>query len=167
MRVLINDSDLENTMFACTVNPILYSKQLLICANMQYLTGCRANDVLGFDRWTLLGNGNLQLQPQKNNLLRVFTPAEIDVDFYASVVNNIDYFEGLFYRKYEYYIERIFHNHLFRINQKPVSTHLFRYNYARKLKASGSTDLEIKDKLGERRLSSAQAYIYGNISWDI
>ena len=167
MRVLINNTDLENTLSQALSSQLLYSKELKICANMQYMTGARANDVLNFTRWTLLANGNVQLQPQKNNLLRLFTPEEIDSNFYEALVIDSNCFEGLFYRKYEYYLERILHSHIFRVNQKPVCTHLFRYNYARKMKENGFTDAEIKEKLGERQLTSAQAYIYSQISWEI
>lgn len=167
MRVLINNTDLNNTLTSALSNRLLYSKELKICAIMQYMTGARANDILNFSRWTLLANGNVQLQPQKNNLLRIFTPEEVDSGFYSALVDNCNYFGGLYYRKYEYYLERVLHSHIFRVNQKPVSTHLFRYNYARKMKENGFTDVEIKDKLGERQLVSAQAYIYSQISWVI
>lgn len=167
MRVLISNTDLENTLSSALSNQLLYSKELKICANMQYMTGARANDILNFSRWTLLANGNVQLQPQKNNLLRIFTPEEVDSGFYSALVDNYNYFEGLYYRKYEYYLERILHSHIFRVNQKPVCTHLFRYNYARKMKENGFTDVDVKDKLGERQLVSAQAYIYSQISWEI
>lgn len=167
MRTLISDSDLNTCITDIFTNELLYTKKLFICANMQYLTGCRANDVLKFENWSVLMSGDIQLQPQKNNLLRVFSPLEIDSDFYSALLVNTNYLSGLMYRKYQYYIERILHTKYFRINDKPVSTHLFRYNYARQMKANGFTDVEIKDKLGERQLTSAQAYIYSQITWEI
>lgn len=167
MRTLITDIDLNTTLSQALNNNLLYTKKLYTCASMQFMTGCRANDVLKFNNWTLLGNGNLQLQPQKNNLLRIFEPSEVNNDFYNAIVENESYLDGLFYRKYQYYMEKILHTKYFKINDKPVSTHLFRYNYARQMKANGFTDVQIKEKLGERQLSSAQAYIYSQITWEI
>jgi hypothetical protein len=51
----------------------------------------------------------------------------------------------------------------FYIGQKRSYTHIFRHLKAKNMKAGGSTDLQIKEYLGEKNLKSAQAYIYSEI----
>lgn len=150
-------------MLGVVYSPNLYAENMGIAAHLQYLTGARANDVLSFERWTLLANGNIQLAPQKGNLNRVFTPSEIDSKFYYYISNGINIFDGLFYRKYCYYVERCLYANAFTIGRKSVNTHLFRHLYAKRLQSQGLTDVVIKEKMGERKLQSAQGYIYSSI----
>ena len=130
---------------------------------MQYLTGARANDVLQFSRWTLLYDMSVQLQPQKSNNLRVFMPEDVDPIFYGFLVDNINPFAGLHYRKYEYYLSQILNKNWFTIGDKKAGSHLFRHNYARKLKDGGMSDAMVMAKLGEVSTTMANFYIYRTI----
>lgn len=167
MRELISNVDLENVMYDVISDINLYSHEIKIAAKMQYLTGCRANDVLEADRWILLMDGNLQLQPQKGNNIRTFEPLDVDNDFYDYIVEGHFLLDGLNYRKYNYYIELAMHKYAFKVFSKSITSHLFRHNYAKKLHDTGMSDVDIQNKLGERRLSSAVGYIYSPITWQV
>lgn len=143
----------------------LYSREIKALAELQYLTGCRVNEGLEFSRWQLLGNGNIQLQPQKGNNLRVFDPSIQTCVYFQDLIKNEYACEKLFYRKYCYYLDKVLHYHLFSIGGKGVNSHLFRHNYARVQKLLGHTDSEIKTLLGEVTQQSADHYIYSEINW--
>lgn len=160
---VVSNVALDAILNAAKDHPKLYTPQLKMVARMQYLTGARANDVLQFSRWTLLYDLTVQLQPQKGNNLRLFLPEEIDPEFYGCLVDNINPFAGLHYRKYEYYLSQILNNNWFYIGSKKAGSHLFRHNYARKLKDSGMSDAMVMAKLGEVSTTMANFYIYRTI----
>lgn len=162
MTVVSNEA-LEAILNAAKDHPKLYTPQLKMVARMQYLTGARANDVLQFNRWVLLADLTVQLQPQKGNNLRIFTEAEIDPIFYDYIVSGVNPFAGLHYRKYEYYLSQILNKNWFTIGDKKAGSHLFRHNYARKLKDSGMSDAMVMAKLGEVSTTMANFYIYRSI----
>jgi integrase len=164
MRVIVNDSELYSICSDIVYSSLLYSKALKMCANVQFMTGARANDVLDFSRWAYIGSSTFTLNPQKGNLQRVFNVSELPPAFAAMLQANINPFNRIFYRKYEYYVNQVIGWRLLECGDRGLSTHIFRHNYARQLKVNGWSDNDIRLKLGETHLSSAQAYIYSNIT---
>ena len=160
MQTIITDNELDLILY----NALFYDRTILpeirLLIEILYTTGCRINDVLEYNRWSVLMNGNIQLQPQKRNNLRVFGPDELPIMFYDNLVANIDTFEGFFYDKCEYYINEILRKNAIKRNRKYLTTHLFRHNYCKKLHNLGMTDEQIQLKLGLLNLASAQNYIY-------
>ena len=163
--MLINDSDLNSVLYDARDNDLLYSTELQLIADVQFRTGCRIGEAIQFNRWTLLGNGNIQLQPQKSNNLREFDPTVIRAKYFDYVIANTDLFSSVGYRKYNYYLEKVLNYHQFTIGNKSVSSHLFRHNYARQLKLLGVSDDNIRINLGEVTQQSANHYIYSQIEW--
>lgn len=163
--MIIDTETLSDVLTDVLKDSRLYSYGLIACANLQYLTGCRANEALEFSRWQVLGNGNIQLQPQKGNNLRVFDPSIGTCVFFQDLIKGSNSCEGIFYRKYFYYLDKILGSHMFTIGGKGVNSHLFRHNYARVNKLLGHTDTEIKNLLGEVTQISADHYIYSEIHW--
>lgn len=163
--MIITDTELNTMLFNVLDNEELYSTELQILAELQYTTGCRITEGLEFTRWTLLGNGNIQLQPQKSNNLRVFDPSITINKYFGGVINNVNTTNGLHYRKYNYYIEKIIGFNNFTIGNKGVSSHLFRHNFAKQLKVNGMSDNDIKNSLGEITQQSANHYIYSQIHY--
>lgn len=141
----------------------LYGEHLSLCAQVQYYTGCRANDALQFNRWSLLANGNVLLQPQKNNLIRTFIPTDLPPKFYSYLAENYNPFVGLLYGKYQYYVGLSLRKYSPTVGQKGVLSHLFRHNYAKKLKNLGMLDVDICQKMGEKQQVSANMYIYSQV----
>jgi len=165
MMSIISNSELDAKLVSVLGSSVLYSHEIKIVAEMQYLTGCRANDLLEFNRWSMLLSGQLQLQPQKGNDIRLFDYSEVNDDWYYSVASNSSLLNSLNYRKYNYYVDRALSKWNFHVMSKNISTHVFRHNYAKKLHDNGMSDLDVKVKLGERRLTSAQGYINSIIYW--
>lgn len=163
--VIITDSELNTYCSGIAANPILYIPVMKDLVNLQYKTGCRINDILQHERWTVLGSGNLQLQPQKDNNTREFEYSEVTDKFYTSIIENTPLYAEISYRKYQYHLRQILNLYGLRLGDKGLCSHIFRHNYARQLKGSGMTDNDIKIRLGERNQSSANYYIYSTINW--
>ena len=163
MSALITDSQLDTVLYDSIYYDGVIDYEIRLLIEILYMTGCRINDVLEYDRWSVLMNGNVQLQPQKRNNLRIFTPTELPTLFYDNLVNNINTFDGYYYGKCEYYITEILRKNSIKRNKKYLTTHLYRHNYCKKLHNLGNTDSEIQVKLGLLNLASAQNYIYSNL----
>ncbi|WP_172914071.1 hypothetical protein [Capnocytophaga canis] len=139
-------------------DPILYS----IFYN-QYLTGCRFDDIHNLARWELKNDNTLILSPCKKNNLRVFNINEVDFLLYEQIRYSYNVYQSISFSTALLHFGRLFPNPNLMIKNKPVKTHIFRHLKARKLKASGMSDHEIKEYLGERNMMSAHSYIYSVI----
>lgn len=163
--MVISNERLDEILYNSISDGLLYTKELKIVAHTQYITGCRANDVIEFERWSNVGNNTIRLNPQKGNNFRDFDKSILDGSLVSCIENNVNLFEGLFYRKYQYYMASILGRFCFSLGSKNISTHLFRHNYAKKLKSSGYSDSDIKTMMGERNQVSANQYIYSQIHY--
>ena len=165
MRIVIDSIVLDNLLSDIVYNNSKMNLDFSVYIELLYLSGCRANDALEFNRWQLLANSSVLLTPQKGNNLRSFGASELPILFYNSLVDNENIFEYLSYPKVLYYLDELLNKYDFRIIKKRCTNHLFRHNYAKLLKNDGFTDIEIKDKLGEKNLSSAMQYINSSITY--
>ena len=102
MGALITDSQLDNVLYDSIYYGGVIDYEIRLLIEVLYMTGCRINDVLEYDRWNVLMNRNVQLQPQKRNNLRIFTPTELPTLFYDNLVNDVNTFDGYYYGKCEY-----------------------------------------------------------------
>lgn len=130
---------------------------------LMYITGCRASEALDFSKWLLLGNGNVALDPLKGNNKRIIDLGFFYQKFEEKWLVGESFFGGLTYRQLNYYTDKFFGNQKFWNLSKSLECHLFRHNYAKRLVRMGLSDIEVKDKMGERNQSSADQYIYSNI----
>lgn len=160
MQTIITDSELNTILYEAFYTNRSIESEIRLLIEILYSTGCRINDILEYERWSVLMNGNIQLQPQKRNNLRIFEPADLPTLFYDNLVNDINTFDGYYYDKCEYYINEILRKNAIKRNKKYLTTHLFRHNYCKKLHNLGMTDEQIQLKLGLLNLASAQNYIY-------
>jgi len=164
MRTEIDQNILDLILVSTTEERYLYSFEYRELFNLLYLTGCRINDILEFQRWNVLNNGDLLLQPQKNNNLRLFKQNEVTLLFYNSILENNNMFNGMLYGSCEYHLLKVINKYDIRKDKKKITTHLYRHNYTKKLKMKGFTDEQIKVILGEKQLASAQNYIYSSFT---
>lgn len=130
---------------------------------LMFKTGCRVNETLELNRWNIINDNEISLQPQKGNLLRVFNKSIFENNFINAIENNLPISTNLTTDKLRYNLQQHFLDYGFIIGKKRSISHIFRHNYAKQLKLNGSTDLEIKSIMGEKKLSSAMAYIYSDV----
>ena len=125
--------------------------------------GCRFNDVMKLEKWTIVNELTVSLLPQKNNSLRVFNKSDLDVLLLHQLENNYNYYAKTSYSDAISVFYRMFPIPNIRVKNKPIKTHIFRHIKAKQLKREGKTDNEIRLYLGENMQRSANDYIYSQV----
>jgi len=125
-------------------------------------TGCRIKEATIRTRWSVTPP-TFQLKPLKGNNIRDFTTADLSQTAVNYLINFPPYPQEIPQRKYQVQFDNFKANRIILRGEKPISTHLFRHNYARQLRQSGLTDIQIQKKLGETQLASALEYLNTSI----
>lgn len=132
---------------------------------VQYVTGCRFNELRSINRFKIVDSTDFSLQPQKGNNLRTLPISIIPSEFLSMIQAQDAYFEGLtqstasYYFRTFYYGKRIFHNN------KQLTTNLFRHHFCKSLYNSGYTVSQIAYNLGERDQKNAENYIFSDLMY--
>jgi len=157
------DEALQYVIERCNSDQPFFSKYY----KALYHLGIRATEALLPSIWSFPTSNTVVLQPHKGNNLRFFVRSDIPEDYLQSIlfpefINVIPSYSQLNYlfQIYMYY-GKIW------IGNKSSTLHLFRHNYVKKLKAIGLSDEDIRVRIGEKELSSAQQYIYSEYFVDI
>ena len=130
---------------------------------VQYVTGCRFNELRQISRFSLVDSTQYNLIPQKGNNVRILPLNLLPPDFIAMIQSQDDYFEGLtqstasYYFRTFYYNKRIFHDN------KQLTTNLFRHHFCKSLYNSDYTVAQIAYNLGERDQKNAENYIFSDL----
>lgn len=154
-------SDLQG--FLNIVNRI--SPTYWLAFKVQYVTGCRFNELRSINRFQIVDSTDFSLQPQKGNNLRTLPISIIPTAFLSMIQSQNDYFEGLtqstasYYFRNFYFGKRIFHNN------KQLTTNLFRHHFCKDLYNSGYTVSQIATNLGERDQKNAENYIFSDLKY--
>ena len=125
--------------------------------------GCRFNDVMKLEKWSIVNELTVSLLPQKNNSLRVFNKSDLDVMLRHQLENNYNYYAKTSYSDAISVFYRMFPIPNIRVKNKPIKTHIFRHIKAKRLKANGMSDNDIRLYLGENMQRSANDYIYSQV----
>lgn len=131
--------------------------------SVQYVSGCRFNELRQVSRFSIIDSTDFSLQPQKGNNIRILPINLLPPEFISMIQTQDVYFEGLtqstasYYFRTFYFGKRIFHNN------KQLTTNLFRHNYCKALHNSGYTISQIAYSLGERDIKNAENYIFSEL----
>lgn len=128
-----------------------------------YRTGMRFEDCFTLERWEIIGKQKVAVSTAKGSDIRILDGSEINPSLFAAVEGGNTLFFNFSYSTALRYFSLAFPQPNLQIGEKKVKTHIFRHNKARTLKASGLSDHQIQKYLGEKNLSSANAYIYSII----
>lgn len=130
---------------------------------VQYVTGCRFNELRQISRFSIIDSTDFSLQPQKGNNLRTLPISIIPSEFLSMIQAQDDYFQGLtqstasYYFRTFYFGKRIFHDN------KQLTTNLFRHHFCKSLYNSGYSVSQIAYQLGERDVKNAENYIFSDL----
>ncbi len=138
-----------------SIQSSIYSNQLNL--------GCRFNDVYNLERWSIVNELTVKLQPCKNNSVRVFNKSELDFMLLDQLENNYNLYEKTSYSDAVSVFYRMFPIPNIRVKNKPIKSHIFRHIKAKQLKRNGMSDNDIRLYLGENHQRSANDYIYSTI----
>ena len=146
LQVLVDDSRV--------IRPFLFP-----FFEVMYFTGCRASEAIDQSLWGLTNPGVIILKPNKGNNSRIFNLNEIPESYQEYLkCDTVQRFAPK-YDQLNYNFKQLFIYPQVYIGDKKCTLHLFRHDYAKRLKDMGLTDSEVQDKLGEKSISSVMAYI--------
>ncbi|NOZ36007.1 MAG: site-specific integrase [Chlorobi bacterium] len=128
-----------------------------------YKTGLRVGEVTDWSQWTIVSKKYLQVQTLKGSNPRTFKNKKLNQIYVDLIRYNTTYLAQFNYKNLSRAFNRFAPYSQLLIGNKQVSTHLFRHNKAKKLKAKGYTDIEIQTYLGEKDLKNALVYINSKI----
>ncbi len=128
-----------------------------------YKTGLRVGEIIDFSRWSIIDKKYLQVQTLKGSNPRTFKNKELNQIYVDLTRYNTTYLAQFNYKNLSRAFNRFAPYSQLLIGNKQVSTHLFRHNKAKQLKAKGYSDIEIQTYLGEKDLKNALVYINSKI----
>jgi site-specific recombinase XerD len=163
MNIELSTEQLIAMLADVTTSKNFYTDYMLLPYQVMRATGCRAVEAISPEMWQVVTPDVFALQPQKGNNIRIIPTVELPDLFTQVLLSDTDYVQSTTYQKLEYHLNRVIKKYDIRVGGKGVACHLYRHAYARGLKAGGASDNEIKQALGERRQSSADAYIYSQV----
>lgn len=161
---IISDEQLNNFLQEKLQMKYFFWLHELLPFQVMYATGCRAKESIQLQRWEILNELTVTLQPQKSNDIRIFNSADLPAAFISEISSPSGKLAELNYSKLNYRLSGVIDRYGLVIGNKDSSLHLFRHNYAKQLIISGSTNAQVKTKLGERTQKAADSYIYSVIT---
>lgn len=127
-----------------------------------YNTGIRFNE-RNKTLWSIKDVMSYNLKALKRNELRTVSKSLLPISF-------LEYLNGAIIPAYEISFSTFNRQLLYLFPSMPIYqgeklilSHIFRHNFAKKLKIEGYSDIMIQKVMAEKMLSSAQHYIYSEI----
>lgn len=158
----LNLTEIENICNRVVEQTELFYYPLHTFFYTQKNTGLRPSELMLLDRFQLVGDEFVQFTPLKNNNFRIFALSDFHPYFEYLISNSLP----LEYSFSQRYLSRQFSHYagkqLF-VNNKAISTYLFRHFYVKNLYHKGLSPDEIKTKLGHTNVSSTLSYINSEI----
>lgn len=161
----LNDSQITSACIRVVDTARHYQPLQWIAFNTQLLTGCREGEVVQLWRWSLSNVGIYTLITEKSNAVRTFEAGDLPIEFRSWIANrptgiaptSVDRLRSAFRQMVP------FPN--LTAGKKGISTHLFRYNYIRALKASGKSTPEIKEAMGLSSTAVINGYLENDVEY--
>jgi site-specific recombinase XerD len=125
-----------------------------------YNTGLRVNELIEYSRLLRIDSNTILVTTQKFSNPRPINTNLLNSTYLEAFNNNN---LSRFVRSFSYYNDsfsnRLLNFKSLHIKDKPVTTHLFRHNYIKKLYLSGLDTAQISAIIGERNNKNTQGYI--------
>ena len=163
--MLLSNTDIDNCCQSIVEHAKKYDMYSYIIFDSLYKTGLRINELLDYSRISIIDINSVLVQTQKFSNPRVISISDFNPVYISHLASgSLD----AFIRSYSYYSEKILlFNSLFHklyINNKRISTHLYRHNFVKKLYEEGLSISEISNTIGERDNKNTFGYVHSQIS---
>jgi len=160
----LTNADIDNTCNHLVNHTARFDIYSHIIFDTLYRTGLRINELLEYERITLIDIDTVQVITQKFSNPRLIPLSDFNSIFISHLASGSLH---TLIRSYSYYSSKILiYNSLFPrlyIKNKQVTTHLFRHNYVKKLFEEGQSIEEISEIIGERESKNTMGYVYSQI----
>lgn len=131
--------------------------------NLMYLYGCRINEVFDYRITFNAISGNVEIQPQKGNNVRVLPMLQANVPALIEELNITQDNFWLNKRNLQRIIEEVHPIRSLMCGEKKIGAHLFRHNWIRRQVADGKQYAEIDNLLGYTSQSVRNTYLAAKI----
>ncbi|MEI7513175.1 MAG: hypothetical protein WCJ74_00960 [bacterium] len=127
--------------------------------SIQSITGCRFIELKELSRWSVADETHLLLFTAKGSAPRLFKKSAFPPFFVKAITDSNNYFFSItnatasYYFKVFYPKKKVFHL------QHPLTTHLFRHNFAKQLHLSNYTRADVQLEMGEKSIFNSNIYI--------
>lgn len=136
-----------------------YQPTQSIAFRTQYNTGCREGEVIELWRWKITELGRYGLITEKGNGYREFIAEDLPIDFRHWIAGSSVARAPTSAQRMRSAFNQMSAYRPITVGNKGISTHLFRYNYIRRLSDNGATIPEIKAIMGLVNTTVVQRYI--------
>ena len=128
-----------------------------------YNTGLRVNELQDASRWEITPAGDYLCSVQKGGVDRLFTSSELSTFFTSSLAYGLDVYRACRYSTASRYLNKVIWPLSLFVNDKSITTHLFRHNKIKQLANSGLTVPQIATYIGERDPQNIQGYLNAKV----
>lgn len=136
-----------------------YQYTQYIAFQAQYQTGCREGEVIELWRWSVNGLGRFELITEKGNGHREFIAEDLPLEFRQWIAHSSVARAPTSTQRMRSAFNQMSAYRPISVGDKGISTHLFRYNYIRRLHDNGATIPEIKVIMGLVNTKVVNGYI--------
>lgn len=172
MATEINNTQLDLYCQACWQTYITGQPILAGLMECMYNLGLRSIEVLEPGRWILINSDQFQVTVAKNNALRVVQRSDVPIILQPYYINQapLDY---VTYSMLEFHVQKALPYIRPITNTKRTTSHIFRYNFCRRLYDEGYTPAQIKEIIKHYSQEVTDDYIfdvlelYGNVPYNI
>lgn len=130
---------------------------------LMYLYGCRINEVFDYRISFNASSGNVEINPQKGNNLRVLPMVNSEVPVLIEELNITQDNFWLNKRNLQRIIDEVHPIRNLKCGDKNIGAHLFRHNWIRKQVENGKQYTEIDNLLGYTSQSVRDTYLAATI----
>ena len=140
-----------------------YRKEYHNLARLQYDCGCRINELFQRDRWKIVNDYTLQIQPQKGNNLRVLQVSDLNYrnsNAMAAVFADMGRLpKGHYERCFSRAVDSVGLWRLYNDGFARPSSHFFRHLKVKKMAEQNFSLPEIAEYIGEKNVDNLNYYI--------
>jgi hypothetical protein len=162
----ISNLQLKNSLIKLRIDTFLISEMQTYCLTDLFNTGCRYNELLESFRVQEYDLLNYIIITEKESANRIILKSRFTNFFNDNWTPESTSFE---YCRFST-CQRLIRNNLIyknvKVSSHPISTHLFRYNYARMLFDDGKTYEEIGLDMGIIDINNVKGYVHNIITGD-
>lgn len=166
-KKVINDVDLDCYLIQLIADIMPHNIEFQEFFQVLYDTGLRAEEVLEQKRWSYEGNGVWGVKCCKKSNYRMFYAHELNDQFVKEMLRNTGRYLAINYSSLNYFLTKCLKGLRFSVGNKGIYLHLFRYNYVRRLSASGKSVEDISNKLGHKNVDNTLGYLKNPITYEI
>lgn len=163
---ILSFEEINNVCDTIVTNSEKHDLFLHVVFDILNKTGLRCNEVLEFDRWTILSSNLFQVATEKKSNPRIFQTSELNPIFSDLLFNNATYLVNHNYKSVARKFKLFCPYRKLAAGNKQISTHLFRHKKIKELKQEGKTEVEIQAYMGEKDVKNIFNYINSSIVAD-